>query len=62
MLGWRLNKAYFKMQNVLVDDRRIWVDLCERLIPLPGAKADDLQQLAVGVTHQWDLVQQPSQR
>ncbi len=21
------NKAYFKMQNVLVDDRRIWVDL-----------------------------------
>ena len=20
-------KAYFKMQNVLVDDRRIWVDL-----------------------------------
>lgn len=20
--------AYFKMQNVLVDDRRIWVDLC----------------------------------
>ena len=22
-----LKKAYFKMQNVLVDDRRIWVDL-----------------------------------
>ena len=21
------NQAYFKMQNVLVDDRRIWVDL-----------------------------------
>jgi hypothetical protein len=22
-----LKQAYFKMQNVLVDDRRIWVDL-----------------------------------
>lgn len=22
------SQAYFKMQNVLVDDRRIWVDLC----------------------------------
>ena len=25
-----VNKAYFKMQNVLVDDRRIWVDLYDR--------------------------------
>jgi hypothetical protein len=22
------SQAYFKMQNVLIDDRRIWVDLC----------------------------------
>jgi peptidyl-prolyl cis-trans isomerase-like 4 len=27
----RIRKAYFKMQNVLVDDRRIWVDLCVQL-------------------------------
>lgn len=26
-------QAYFKMQNVLVDDRRIWVDLC--VVPCP---------------------------
>ena len=26
--GSYLSQAYFKMQNVLVDDRRIWVDLC----------------------------------
>jgi len=27
----RTRKAYFKMQNVLVDDRRIWVDLYVQL-------------------------------
>ncbi|KAG8866925.1 Peptidyl-prolyl cis-trans isomerase cyp6 [Serendipita sp. 405] len=27
-------QAYFKMQNVLIDDRRIWVDLC--VCPLAG--------------------------
>lgn len=27
LLRLKLLEAYFKMQNVLVDDRRIWVDL-----------------------------------
>jgi len=36
---WHMKKAYFKMQNVLVDDRRIWVDLYEHTLP-PYVNAD----------------------
>ena len=36
-----LLKAYFKMQNVLVDDRRIWVDLyVSRMSPYPVTKSN----------------------
>ncbi len=36
--GAKKKKAYFKMQNVLVDDRRIWVDLYVSLIILYSAR------------------------
>lgn len=38
-------QAYFKMQNVLVDDRRIWVDLCVSQYVLFRAGADALAAL-----------------
>jgi len=41
-------QAYFKMQNVLVDDRRIWVDFSQSVARINGSWSNDIMRVPKG--------------